>query len=80
VRWLFLRTGAWVAAGGLVLGVPASVAAGRLLQNNIVRTDSRDAVMFIAMAAVLVVVALTASIVPARRATRVEPTIALRVE
>ena len=40
VRWLFLRTGAWVVAGGLVLGVPASLAVGRLLQNNVVRTDA----------------------------------------
>jgi putative ABC transport system permease protein len=80
VRGLFLRTGAWVAAGGLLLGVPASLVAGRLLQSNVVRADSRDSVMLIAMAAVLAAVALTASIVPARRATRVEPTTALRIE
>ena len=80
VRWLFLRTGALVAAGGLVLGVPASLAVGRLLQSNVVRADSRDFVMLIAMVAVLAAVALTASIVPARHATRVEPTTALRIE
>jgi putative ABC transport system permease protein len=80
VRWLFLRTGAWVVVGGLVLGVPASLAVGRLLQNNVVRADSRDSVVLIAMVAVLATVALIASIVPARRATCVEPTTALRME
>jgi len=62
------------------LGVPASLVIGRLLQNNVVRADSRDPVMFIAMVAVLAIVALVASIVPARRATRLEPTTALRIE
>ena len=80
VRWLFLRTGAWVVAGGLVLGVPASLAVGRLLQTNVVRTDARDLVTLMVTVAVLVTVALVASIVPARRATRLEPTAALRLE
>src|SRR5262245_3231471 len=80
VRWLFLRTGALVVAAGLVLGVPASLWVGRLLQNNVVRVDSRDVAMLIAMVAILAIVALFASIVPARRATRLEPTAALRIE
>ena len=80
VRWLFLRTGAWVVVGGLVLGVPASLAVGRLLQNNVVRTDAFDLATLIVMVAVLVTVALVASLVPARRATRLEPTTALRIE
>jgi hypothetical protein len=80
VRWLFLRTGAWVVVGGLVLGVPASLGVGRLLQNNVVRTDARDTVMLLAMVGVLAIVALVASIVPVRRATRLEPTVALRIE
>jgi putative ABC transport system permease protein len=80
VRWLFLGTGAWVVVGGLVLGVPASLAVGRLLQNNVVRTDAFDLVTLIVTVAVLVTVALIAAVVPAWRATRVEPTTALRIE
>jgi putative ABC transport system permease protein len=80
VRSLFLRTGAWVVVGGIVIGVPASLAVGRLLQANIVRTDALDLVTFIVTVAVLVTVALVASLVPARRATRIEPTTALRIE
>jgi predicted permease len=80
VRWLFLRTGAWVVAGGLVLGVPASLAVGRLLQNNVLRINARDPATLMVMVALLVLVALVASVVPAQRATRLEPTSALRIE
>ncbi len=80
VRWLFLRTGAWVVFGGIVLGVPASLVVGRLLQNNVVRADARDPVTLIVTVAILATVALVASIVPAQRATRIEPTTALRFE
>jgi hypothetical protein len=80
VRWLFLKTSAWVVVGGLAVGLPASLAVGLLLQSNVVRFDSRDPMMLIAMGAVLAVVALVASIVPVRRATRLDPTTALRIE
>jgi ABC-type antimicrobial peptide transport system permease subunit len=80
VRWLFLKTSAGVVVGGLAVGLPASLAVGRLLQSNVVRFDSRDPVMLIAMVGVLALVALLASIVPARRATRLEPSTALRIE
>jgi putative ABC transport system permease protein len=80
VRWLFLRTCAWVVAGGLVLGVPASLAGSRLMQNNIVNSGPTDFVMLSGLTLVLVAVALLACILPARRATRLQPTIALRIE
>jgi hypothetical protein len=80
VRWLFLRTGAWIVIGGLVLGVPASLWVGRLLQSSVLRINARDLVMLIVTVAVLVTVALIASVVPTQRATRVEPTSALRIE
>jgi putative ABC transport system permease protein len=80
VRWLFLRTGAWVVGGGLALGVPASLAVGRLMQNAVVRADARDPMTLGVTVAVLVIVALAASVIPTRRATRLQPTIALRIE
>jgi hypothetical protein len=42
-----------VVVGGLVLGVPASLAVGRLLQNNVVRSDAFDLVTLIETVAVL---------------------------
>jgi putative ABC transport system permease protein len=80
VRWLFLRTGAWVITAGVIVGVPAALVVGRLLQNTFVRTDSRDPVTLIVTVALLAIVAVVASIVPAQRATRLEPTAALRIE
>jgi putative ABC transport system permease protein len=80
VQWLFLKTGAWVIGAGVVLGVPAALAVGRLLQNTFVRTEARDPVTLIVTVTLLAIVALVASIVPARRATRLEPTAALRIE
>jgi predicted permease len=80
VRWLFLKTGAWVITAGVVLGVPTALVVGRLLQNTFVGTEARDVMMLIVTVALLAIVALAASIVPARRATRIEPTAALRIE
>jgi ABC-type antimicrobial peptide transport system permease subunit len=80
VRWLFLRTGTWVIAAGLGLGVPASLMVGRLLQANVARTDALDVGTLMVTGAVLVTVALTAALIPAHRATRLEPTIALRID
>jgi ABC-type antimicrobial peptide transport system permease subunit len=80
VRWLFLKTGAWVIIAGVILGVPAALVVGRLLQNTLVRTEARDGVTVIVTVALLVTVALAASVIPARRAARLEPTTALRID
>jgi len=80
VRWLFLKTGAWVISAGVVLGVPAALVVRRLLQNTFVGTEARDVVTFVVTVALLAIVALIASSVPARRATRLDPTTALRIE
>jgi hypothetical protein len=80
VRWLFLKTGAWVISAGVVLGVPAALVVGRMLQNTFVGTEARDIVTLVVTVALLAIVALVASIVPARRAARLEPTTALRIE
>jgi putative ABC transport system permease protein len=80
VRWLFLKIGAWIITGGVMFGVPAALVVGRLLQNTFVRTKSHDLVTLVATVALLAIVALVASIVPAQRATRLEPTAALRIE
>jgi predicted permease len=80
VRWLFLRTGAWVVGGGLLFGLPAALVGGRMLQSQVLRADARNFVTLTVTIAVLVIVALAASVIPARRASRLEPTTALRIE
>jgi putative ABC transport system permease protein len=80
VRWLFLKTGAGVIIAGVIAGVPAALVVGRLLQNSFVRTEARDVLTLIVTVALLAIVALVASIIPAGRAMRLEPTAALRIE
>ena len=80
VRWLFLKTGVWIITIGLIVGVPAALAVGRVMQNTFVHTEARDPATLVVTVILLAIVALIASAVPARRATRLEPTAALRIE
>jgi ABC-type antimicrobial peptide transport system permease subunit len=75
-----MRDLAVVLAGGLVLGVCISLAATRVLQHMLFELGPRDAVTMITAAGVLSAVALVAGYLPARRATKVDPMVALRYE
>jgi ABC-type antimicrobial peptide transport system permease subunit len=63
---------------GIVVGVGLAVLASRLLASLVFGIGTTDPVTFLLVPLVLAAVALAASIVPARRATRVEPTKALQ--
>ena len=76
---LFLRRGAVRLGIGLVIGV-AAFGVGRLLQAFLVQTSLRDPLTLVSIIAVLTIVAIVACIVPARRATRLDPPQALRHE
>jgi predicted permease len=65
---------------GLILGLAASLAAGRLLASLVYGVGTSDPVTLIAVATVLVAVAALAALLPARRAARVDPIVALRTE
>ena len=79
MRWT-LRTGLAPALVGLVVGGVAALALSRLLGAQLYDVSPTDPVVFGAVAGVLVLVALLASGVPARRAARVDPAVALRAE
>ena len=63
---------------GILVGVALAGAASRLLASLVFGVGTRDPVTFVAVPVVLAVVAIAASVVPARRAIRVEPTKALQ--
>jgi len=75
-----MRKAAVLVAIGGVLGLAAAIASARVLSSLLFGTRSLDPLSFSTAAAVLAFVALGASYLPARRAARVDPTVALRAE
>ena len=72
--------GGRLTAAGAVLGVGASLAATRILAGLLYGIEPTDAVAFALATGMLLIVAAAAVYVPARRASRLDPTIALRTE
>jgi ABC-type antimicrobial peptide transport system permease subunit len=72
--------GALLVAFGVLVGLLGSFALTRFLQSMLFDVKATDPVTYAALAALLAAVALFACFIPARRATRVDPLIALRHE
>ena len=80
VRRMFVWQGTRVALVGVVVGALAAVALTRYIQTLLFGVGRLDAMAFAGMSAVMLAVALVASYIPARRASRVDPLVALRSE
>ena len=80
IVWDVLSFGVRLASIGLAVGLAAALAATRLLSSLLYGVRPTDAVTYAAVSFILLVVALIASYLPARRATRVDPLVALRYE
>ncbi|MGA8534956.1 MAG: FtsX-like permease family protein, partial [Candidatus Tumulicola sp.] len=80
VLGLVLRSALMQVGLGLAIGIPAALAGGRLLASQLYRVKSYDPVIFGVAAMILAAAAILAASVPARRASRVNPIIALRHE
>jgi putative ABC transport system permease protein len=78
VRWRVIRHSLALAVVGVGVGLLGALWAGRLLADLLYETTPRDAGALVTVAALLLVVAVVASAVPARRATRIQPVDALR--
>jgi putative ABC transport system permease protein len=77
---LVVRQGATLALIGVTIGLAAALATTRVLKNMLYGVSATDAATFTAVPLILMAVALLASYIPARRATRVDPVSALRAE
>jgi putative ABC transport system permease protein len=75
-----VREGAWVVAVGVVAGLGGSASLTGFLQSMLFDVNPTDPITYAAIAGLLTVVTLLACLMPAHRATRVDPLIALRHE
>ena len=80
VRSLILRQGMTLALIGSVIGLAIAFGATRLLKSVLYGVSASDPITFLGVTLLLATVALLACWIPARRATRVDPMIALRAE
>jgi putative ABC transport system permease protein len=80
VRWTVVRYGLGLTLLGIMAGALLSTWSARLLEGFVSGTDRGDVATFAATAAALTAAALAACLVPARRASRVDPMAALRAE
>lgn len=80
VRTMMLREGMALAAAGVVLGLLGSFGFGRAIESLLYEVTPTDASTLVVTSALLLGIAALASLLPARRATRVDPVEALRAE
>ena len=80
VRWMVLREALAVILAGLSIGIPIAMAATRLVQGLLYGLSATDPISLAAGALTLFTIGLAAAFIPAWRASRVDPNVALRYE
>jgi ABC-type antimicrobial peptide transport system permease subunit len=80
VRWLVMREVLALVAIGVVVGVPVALAGSRLISNMLFGLRGTDPISMVVAVGAMLAVAMLAGYLPARRASRIEPMVALRYE
>jgi predicted permease len=80
ILWIVLRETIALTLFGIALGIPCALAASRLIASTLFSVSPHDAPTLIAVSLLLLAVALLAGYLPARRASAIDPIIALRTE
>ena len=77
---LVVRHGAWMALAGVTIGIAAALVLGRFVAGMLYGVGARDPATLAFVGLILGAAAVAATIVPARRATKVDPAVALQSE
>jgi ABC-type antimicrobial peptide transport system permease subunit len=80
IVWMVLRESLVLVFVGVLIGVPAALGAGRLIASQLFGLTSSDPISLVGAAIVLLAVAALAGLIPALKASRVDPMVALRYE
>ena len=80
VLWMVMRESLLLVAVGVAIGIPVALAATRLVASVLYGLKASDPVTITAAALAMVAVAALAGYLPARRAAKVDPMVALRYE
>jgi predicted permease len=80
IIWMVLRETVVLVLAGVVIGVPAALGATQLIANQLFGTSAADPLTLLVSALLLTAVAMLAGFLPARKASKVNPLIALRYE
>jgi putative ABC transport system permease protein len=78
--WLVMKEGAKFSIIGIAIGTTSALAVTRLLSSELYGVSPLDPVTFLGAASVMAIVTVLASYIPARRAMRMDPMVALRLE
>jgi predicted permease len=80
VAWPILRSAFLTGAAGIALGLPAAAVGARIVRSYLFGVEPYDSITVLAAIVLLLVIAVLAAWIPARRAARVDPMVALRYE
>jgi ABC-type antimicrobial peptide transport system permease subunit len=80
VRWLVMREVLILVSIGVAIGVPAALLSSRLVTSMLFGLHGNDPISLVAAVVVMLLIAALAGYLPARRASRVDPMVALRYE
>ena len=80
VLWLVMREVLALLAAGLAIGIPAALVLGRYVSSELYGLEAADPVIAVGTGLLLTVVSAAAGLIPAHRASRIDPIAALRAE
>jgi ABC-type antimicrobial peptide transport system permease subunit len=80
VRWQVLRQGVGIVLVGVAIGLAGALAGARVISGILVGVSARDPLVYIGVTLLLLLVALTANDLPAKKAASLEPGVVLREE